>query len=437
MLHLVIVAAALGLGVSGVAAQDVLTGGDAFGDYRSDAPGVKRLIRAGDIEAPDVAGYASNAPGSVERPKDAMPVVPAGFTVELVASGIANPRAIRFAPNGDLFVANAERGEVLVYAAGQGEGSVFASGLDSPYGIAFYPSAAPQWAYVAESSGLVRFPYGGGLAPSGTPERLFGDIPPGGHWTRDIVFSADGSTLFYSVGSGSNVADGIGAEPAGGIEAWAASQPLGAAWGDEAGRAAVLAMDPDGANRRMLATGLRNCAGMALQPATGAPWCVVNERDALGDNVPFDYATSVGDGAFYGWPWFYIGANPDPRWERAPRHDLADSVTVPDVLFQAHSAPLNIAFNPSDAWGPEYQGDAFVALHGSWNRGSRTGYKVVRLDFDADGQPSGTYEDFMTGFVLDDADVWGRPVGVAVAPDGALYVSDDGSGSIWRVRKAD
>ena len=278
----------------------------------------------------------------------------------------------------------------------------------------------------------MRFPYrDGDLKASGKPETVVSGIPANHHWTRDIVFSADGRTLYLSVGSGSNVAEGIGKAPEGGVEAWAAGEAPGAAWGSEQGRAEVRAYDPDGGNGRVVATGLRNCSGMTLQPATGALWCVVNERDGLGDDLPFEYATSVKQGAFYGWPWYYIGSNEDPRHAGA-RTDLAGKVTVPNVLMQAHSAPLGIAFYQGSQFPAEYRGDAFVTLHGSWNRGTRTGYKVVRLKFD-NGRPTGAYEDFMTGFVVSDAAVWGRPVGVAVAKDGALIVTEDGSGTIWRV----
>ncbi|HTN64265.1 MAG TPA: PQQ-dependent sugar dehydrogenase, partial [Devosia sp.] len=301
-------------------AQDaaVLTGQDAFGNWEKDAPGVTRLLKPSDMEAPNLTPSASNSPSTAAMPDGAMPKVPDGFTVELVASGIENPRAIRFAPNGDLFVGNSEAGNVLVYhfeggAAKPASESVFAEGLNQPYGVAFYPAGAnPEWVYVAESDGLKRFPYkSGDMKASGEPETLFDNINPAHHWTRDVVFSADGKTMYYSVGSGSNVGDGtMDPEPEGGVEAWASAHPLGVAWGEEERRAAVLAFDPDGKNERYFATGLRNCAGMALQPATGEPWCVVNNVDELGDNVPFEYATSVKDGAFYGWPWYYIGDNP-------------------------------------------------------------------------------------------------------------------------------
>ncbi|WP_192258684.1 PQQ-dependent sugar dehydrogenase [Mesorhizobium caraganae] len=418
--------------------QPLLTGKDAFGDWKADKPGVRRLIKPQDLQAPFVTESASNGPGVAERPEGANPVVLPGFTAELIASGIANPRVVRVAPNGDLFVANSKDDEIRVYRLGKGSAkpvqkAIFASNLSRPYGIAFYPPGdKPQWVYIANTDSVVRFTYrDGDLKASGEAETIVSDIPSGGHWTRDIAFSADGKTLYVSVGSRSNVAEGTGKEPRGGLDAWAKSMPPGAAWGREGGRADVLAFDADGKNGRIVATGLRNCSGMTVQPATGALWCVVNERDGLGDNVPFEYATSVKDGAFYGWPWYYIGANEDPRHKGA-RPDLAGSVTLPDVLMQAHSAPLNITFYDGGNFPAEYKGDAFVALHGSWNRGVRTGYKVVRLKF-SDGKPTGEYEDFITGFVISNDSVWGRPVGVAVAKDGALILTEDANGTIWRI----
>jgi glucose/arabinose dehydrogenase len=210
-------------------------------------------------------------------------------------------------------------------------------------------------------------------------------------------------------------------------------RPLGAAWGSEENRADVLAFDPDGGHMRVFATGIRNCSGLAIQPETSALWCAVNERDILGDDLPPDYATRVAEGGFYGWPWYYIGDHADPRHPRE-RADLENKITLPDVLIQPHSAPLGMAFYESGAFPPDYKGDAFVALHGSWNRANRTGYKVIRLIM-KDGEPTGEYEDFLTGFVVDDAGVWGRPVDVAVAHDGALLVTDDGGGAIWRVSR--
>ena len=430
----------------------VLTGEDAFGDWREDAPGVTRHIQVADLQPPGFTESASNGPENVPMPEGIAPTVPEGFSVELVASGLENPRVIRFAPNGDLFVANSEAGQVLVFhwpeGAEEPEKHVFVDKLNQPYGIAFYPPGDnPEWVYIGESDGLKRFPYKSGdleLAEDAEDEVLLQGVPAERHWTRDIAFSPEGDKLYYAVGSGSNIGLDSTMEPTpeGGLDAWIADHPLGAAWGGEERRATVLAFDPKAADptafaesEEIFATGLRNCSGMTIQPATGELWCVVNERDELGDNIPFDYATAVAEGKFYGWPWYYIGDNPDPRWAETPREDLADDVTVPDVLFQSHSAPLNITFYEADQFGPEFKGDAFVAMHGSWNRNTRTGYKVVRLDIDENGEPTGTYEDFMTGFVTDDASVWGRPVGIAVGPDGSLYVSEDASGTIWKISK--
>ncbi len=417
--------------------QPMLKGTAAFGDWHADRPGVRRLIRPEDLPKPYATKSASNGAGLVDRPKGAMPQLPPGFSAQLIASGIDNPRVVRVAPNGDLFIADSEANQIRVYrlaerSAKPVEKTIFASGLTQPYGIAFYPADNPQWVYVANSDSIVRFPYhSGDMKASGAPEVIVDNIPSNHHWTRDIVFSPDGKTLYLSVGSGSNIAEDMSRRPEGGVDVWARSKPLGATWGIEDGRADVLAFDPDGKNRRIVATGLRNCSGMTVQPATGALWCVVNERDGLGDNVPFDYATAVRDGAFYGWPWYYIGNNEDPR-HKGERPDLAGKADIPDVLMQAHSAPLNIAFYTGRNFPAQYQGDAFVALHGSWNRGNRTGYKVVRLLF-KDGKPTGEYEDFMTGLVVSNREVWGRPVGVAVAKDGALIVTEDGNGTIWRI----
>jgi glucose/arabinose dehydrogenase len=416
------------------AQQEPLTGAAAYGGWETSKPGVQRLIKPSDLPAPFATGSASNAPENVEKPADALPQAPAGFTVTEFASGLEQPRVIAIAPNGDIFVADSGAGAIRVYRMGE-DGSAtdlgtFAEGLDQPYGIAFYPAADPRYVYVANTGSVVRFPYKAGDAKaSGDAETIVAELPVGHHWTRDLVFSADGKTMFVSVGSGSNVGEGTmeGPAPAGFVE----KNPLGAAWEQEEERAAVLAFDPDGKNRRIYATGLRNCSGMAVQPGTDALWCVVNERDELGDDLPPDYATHVEEGKFYGWPWYYIGGNEDPR-HAGERPDLADKVTVPDVLFQPHSAPLGIGFYEGSAFPADYQGDAFVALHGSWNRDRRTGYKVARLIFD-DGKPTGVYEDFLTGFVTDAQNVWGRPVDVEEAKDGSLLVSDDGSGRIWRV----
>lgn len=425
---------------SAALAQDAtapaLQGTSAFGGWQDDRPGTWRLILPKDLPKPSPAESVSNSADRVTAPEDAAPLLPEGFSAYRIASGLRGPRVVRVAPNGDLFVADSRANRLLVYRLDESgavtEQSVFASGLSQPYGIAFYPSDRPRWVYVANSGSIVRFPYEeGDMSARGEPEEVVADLPTGGHWTRDIAFSPDGGTLYVSVGSLSNVAEAIAAQLEVDAKVWADEMPLGALWGSEEGRAQVRAYDPDGGNGRVVATGLRNCSGMAVQPQTGALWCVVNERDGLGDNVPFEYATTVRDGAFYGWPWYYIGSNEDPRHQGA-RPDLAGEVTIPDVLLQAHSAPLGITFYEGDRFPADYKGDAFVTMHGSWNRGTRTGYKVVRLKFE-NGRPTGAYMDFMTGFVLSDASVWGRPVGVAAAKDGALIVTEDGSGTIWRI----
>jgi glucose/arabinose dehydrogenase len=416
----------------------VATGPAAYGDWRSDAPGVRRKITPADLPAPMASRPAANPSRIIPRPAAAALKVPPGFSVALFAKGLTDPRIVRVAPNGDIFVAESGAGRVRVFRAADGAAAssasgIYASGLDEPFGIAFYPPGPnPRYVYVAGMTAVVRFAYSSGdLKASGAPETIVPSLPRGGHWTRDVAFSPDGRTMYVSVGSGSNDAEDMRPLQAPQLAALQANHPAGAAWGDEEKRADVLAFDPNGGHMRIYATGIRNCSGLAVQPATGALWCAVNERDMLGDDLPPDYATSVKDGAFYGWPWYYVGAHVDPR-HRGERADLADKIVIPDVLIQPHSAPLGITFYEGAQFPKDYRGDAFVALHGSWNRAKRTGYKIVRLTF-KDGAPTGEYQDFLTGFVADDTGVWGRPVGVAAAHDGALLVTDDGAGVIWRI----
>jgi glucose/arabinose dehydrogenase len=421
-------------------ATNELVGEEAFTSWEADRPGVTRLIRPDDLPQPSSKEEVDNAPEVIALPDGGKPEVPVGFEVEMVADGFQQPRVIRTAPNGDLFVADSKANQVHVLRTKDGSGSpiensVFASNLNQPYGIAFYPLGPdPEWVYVANADGVVRFAYeNGDLQASADPETIVEGIPTDRHWTRDIVFSSDGARFYLSVGSGSNIAEQVTSEPEEGIEAFAADHAVGAVWGAELDRATVLSFKPDGTDKQVFATGLRNCSGMTIQPESDALWCVVNERDGLGDNLPPDYATTVEHGEFFGWPWFYIGSHEDPREPlKGQRPDLAKSVSVPDILFQAHSAPLSITFYVGGMFPAEYVGDAFVAMHGSWNRGQRTGYKVVRLMFD-EGKPTGEYQDLATGFVISDGDVWGRPVGVTVAKDGSLIVTEDGSGTIWRV----
>jgi glucose/arabinose dehydrogenase len=415
-----------------------LLGAAAYGDWRTDAPGVLRKLTPADMPAPLASPPAANHSKTVARPDGAMPKVPPGFAVDFFAKDLKQPRAVRIAPNGDIFVTESGAGRVRVLRAQDGAttpsiSDVFASNLQRPFGIAFYPPGPdPHFVYVASTTEVVRYPYkNGDLTASGSPEVVASLPGGGGHWTRDIVFSPDGKTMFVSVGSGSNVAESMPKTPAAGIVAYQAVHPIGASWGAEENRADVLAFNPDGGAMRIFAAGIRNCSGLTVQPETSALWCAVNERDILGDDLPPDYVTHVTEGEFYGWPWYYIGAHEDPR-HKQERPDLANKIAIPDVLIQPHSAPLGITFYEAGQFPREYKGDAFVALHGSWNRAKRTGYKVVRLKF-KDGKPTGEYEDFLVGLVADDASVWGRPVDVAVARDGSLLVTDDGGDVIWRV----
>ena len=419
------------------AEPEVLKGRDAFGDWRRDKPGTIRLISPQDLPRPGATASASRGARVVPHPFGASLQVPPGFKIERFAEGLSDPRVLKVAPNGDIFIAETGSGQIRVMRAADGASSpsvneIFAGGLNEPFGIAFFPNGdKPEWIYVANTDSVVRFAYrAGDLKARGQRETVVPNLPAGGHSTRNIVFTRDDLRMLVSVGSGSNVGEGIGPPP-GGLAAWSDKRPLGAAWSYEQGRAAVLSFDPDGKNSKLFATGIRNCVGLAISPADGSAWCATNERDGLGDDLVPDYVTRVKEGAFYGWPWFYIGANEDPRLPGA-RTDLKDKVTIPDVLLQPHSAPLGLTFYDGSSFPADCRGDAFVTSHGSWNRSQRTGYKVIRIRL-RDGVPTGEYEDFVTGFVLNDRDVWGRPVGVAVAHDGALLISEDGNGTIWRV----
>jgi glucose/arabinose dehydrogenase len=238
--------------------------------------------------------------------------------------------------------------------------------------------------------------------------------------------------MFVSVGSGSNDAEGMPEKSAKAVADFETTHALGSTWDNEENRANVLQLDPQGRELRILATGIRNCVTMPIQAVTGTIYCVTNERDGLGDDLPPDYVTSVQPGAFYGWPWYFIGDHQDPRHAKE-RPDLADKITVPDVLIQPHSAPLQGVFYEG-AMFAAWRGSLVVALHGSWNRATRTGSKIVRVIF-VNGKPTGAYEDILTGFVVSNAEVWGRPVGVAVDHEGALLISEDGNNTLWRLTR--
>jgi glucose/arabinose dehydrogenase len=406
-------------------------------------PGTFRKITTDDLPAPYATQSVSTVSRIVPRPEGMLPQAPPGFRVQLYATGLEQPRVIQVAPNGDVFVMETRAGRIRVLrgvdAAGKaGRSSVFASGFIEAYGMAFYPRGDdPRWLYVANTNSVVRFPYANGdLVASGAPDTVIatlpssiprdveafseyvrsvraGKLPPDhGHWTRDLAFSLDGKRLFVGVGSASNVDDPD-------------DHP------SEHRRADILEYTPDGQFVKVFASGIRNPSGIAVDPNSGELWTSVNERDGLGDDLVPDYITHVQEGGFYGWPYFYLGGHPDPR--HAGKHpELRDEVIVPDVLLQSHTASLQLTFYQATQFPEQYRGDIFAAQHGSWNRSVRSGYEVVRVPL-RDGKASGVYEDFLTGFLTPEGDVWGRPVGVGVAKDGSLLVSDDGSGSVWRV----
>ena len=422
---------------------------------------------------PAIAGAQANRGTLVEKPAGAMPTVPAGFAVREYAE-LRGPRMMVYAPNGDLFVSSPAGNNITVFRDANNDGvfearSVYAQGSEptgsgvvpvpasgrrgggaaapappanpaingpllgasapacevppafnnrgpgtvaAPFGMAFHNG----YLYVGNTGSLVRFKYASGdLKAQGEPEKLL-DLPVGGHSTRNVIFNRAGTKMYVAVGSQSNNNAG-----------------------EDCRRAAILEFNPDGSGYRVYASGIRNPVGLALQPGTDILWTAVNERDNLGDDLVPDYATSVKDGGFYGWPYSYIGQNYDPRY-RGAFPELVKRTIVPDVLVPAHAAALGITFYTGTQFPQRYRNGAFVALHGSWNRSVASGYKVVFFPM-INGRP-GPLEDFMGGFVVSDGEGgtpierWGRPVGVAVAPDGSLLVSDDGANRIWKVSAA-
>ena len=448
----------------------LLTGQAAFTDWNQQTPGVRHKITVADLPAPNEAEAVSNGPRLVPKPADALPTAPPGFKVTLYAGGdsaplqraqatehmarssgtFTQPRLIRTAPNGDLFVADSGAGAILVVRGIGPDGKAqtiekFATGLDHPFGIAFWPADNPKYVYVGNATTVQRLPYKvGDLKASGPAETIVPDIPGyaqltgGGHWTRDVAFSKDGKSMFVSVGSGSNIDDPD-------------THPK------EFHRADVLEYTPEGKFVEVWANGIRNCVGEAINPTTGELWCSVNERDNLGNHLVPDYVSSVPEHSFFGWPWYYIGGKQDPRLpqpcangsaanpqlakpltreeaENCKRVDLSSKVKTPDVLVQPHMASLEMTFYPTSGgqFPASYHGWAFAAEHGSWNRANRAGYNVIAIPMKG-GHATGEYDDFLDGFLTQDGHVWGRPVGVAVAKDGSLFVSDDGTRSIWHV----
>ena len=471
MNKLILVATAIAT-VSPAPGQQVVTGQAAFADWNQQQPGGRRKITVDDLPAPAPQEALSNGPHLVARPEGAVPIAPPGFKVTLYAGGdfiptaasssqnnlppsvpaapsrFREPRLLRTAPNGDLFLSDSHGDKIFVLRGTDANGkaaiiSTYASGLNLPFGINFYPAGPdPKWVYVGNTDSVVRFPYkSGDLVATGASEKVVAELPGfaqlrgGGHWTRDVVFTPNGSKMLVSVGSGSNIDDPD-------------TTPK------EFHRADILEFTPEGKFLKVYASGIRNCVGEAINPTTGQLWCSTNERDNLGNHLVPDYVTSIQEDGFYGWPWYYIGSHTDPRlpapcadgtaanpqaaaispYGSSCKHvDLSSKVIVPDVLVQPHMASLEMTFYTNPAGFPrQYLGDAFAAEHGSWNRASRAGYEVIRIPMH-NGKAEGTYEDFLTGFVTKDGKVWGRPVGVTIAQDGSMFVTDDGSRSVWHI----
>lgn len=388
----------------------------------------------------DTKASKTNFSKVVPWPEGKTPTAPAGFTVTKFAEGMKSPRNIVIAPNGDVIVvlSNSQRTKVeqianeisgkaksevqgksvntvMLFRDANKDGkpeviSTFLAGLNQPFGAAFIGNSF----YVANTDGIWMYPYKTGDTQITGEGKKIAALPAGGynnHWTRNLIVKPDQSKLYVSVGSGSNVAEK-------GLE-------------NEIRRAAILEFNPDGTGEKIYGSGLRNPVGMAWAPGTNMLWTAVNERDGLGDDLVPDYITSVKEGAFYGWPFSYFGQNEDPRLKgQAP--DLVAKALVPDVPMGAHTASLGLAFYTAKKFPSKYQGGAFIGQHGSWNRSQFVGYKVAFMPF-KNGKPSGKIEDFLTGFIKDEKEVYGKPVGVAVAQDGALLVADDVSGIIWRV----
>jgi glucose/arabinose dehydrogenase len=382
-------------------------------------PGTRIQMRVEDLPAPNATPSTANPPQAVAPPEGAALTAPPGFDVSVFADGLEDARWMAVAENGDVFLAQPSSGQVTLLRDTNGDGkadakSVFAGGLSQPHGLAIRGG----YLYIGDTEGVWRVPYRAGQEKAEakpqliTPEGAFGG--GNGHWTRNLAFSPDGTRFYVAIGSGTNI--GIEKPP----------------------RATVQEFSADGKPLGTYASGLRNPVGISFYPGSEDLFVVVNERDTLGDGLVPDYLTHLVRGGFYGWPYSYIGAHPQPGFaDKAP--ELVKQAIVPDLLFKSHSAPLGLVFYEGAQFPAEYKGSAFVALHGSWNAKEPRGYMVVRVPFEA-GRPKGYYESFLTGFRLQgqkgfgsQAQVWGRPAGLAVAHDGTLLVADDVGNKIWRV----
>jgi glucose/arabinose dehydrogenase len=357
-------------------------------------------------------------------PEGKTPVAPEGFVVTRYADKLNSPRWFYITPNGDILVSESQTNkkksanDIILLRDENKDGVVdlqktFMRDLNQPLGMLVYRG----WLYVGNTDGIYRYPYTAGQTEITVKGEKIVDLTPGGynnHWTRNIIPGPDSSKFYVSTGSGSN--DGEH-----GIES-------------ENRRACILEINPDGSGERLYAYGLRNPIGTAFEPTTRKLWCVVNERDNLGDDLVPDYLTEVKEGGFYGWPYSYFGPHEDPRWKGKIPDGLLEKTLVPDVSMGAHASCLGLAFYTKKSFPKKYQGGAFVGEHGSWNRSKFSGYKVAFVPF-RDGRPSGGPEDFLSGFIADESknEVYGRPVGVIVLEDGSILVADDGANVIWKV----
>jgi glucose/arabinose dehydrogenase len=380
------------------------------------------------LPAPFATPSARNNSKVIGWPAGKMPTPAAGFDVALFADKLANPRQAYVLPNGDILVVEATRewpgradrpeksaNRITFFRDADRDckpelRETFLTGLNMPHGMVLLGN----WFYVANTDGVVRYPYKAGQTKLEAKPAKVLDLPAGGHYTRNLLADPAGKKLFIAVGSTSNI-DEDGAD---------AKDPR---------RAAILEMNPDGSAMRVFAGGLRNPVGMDWEPSTKTLWTVVNERDLLGDDLVPDYLTSVKDGAFYGWPYSYFGQIEDPR-KKGQRPDLVAKAIKPDYALGSHTAALGLAFYNGKSFPQRYRGGAFIGMHGSWNRSKMVGYKVAFIPF-ANGKPAGPMEDILTGFIADESkfEAYGRPVGVTVAPDGSLLVADDSGGKVWRV----
>jgi len=383
-----------------------------------------RVVETGPAEQlvlppPYATRGVANPSRIVAWPKGKLPTAPAGFEVSLFADQLENPRTLYTLPNGDVLVMESLRRQgssrIILLRDDNKDGKpdrreVFADNLNGAFGMALHGNRF----YVGNTDGVVVIPYRTGDTRITRQAEKILDLPGGGHYTRNILIDADGKKIYVSVGSATNVDEEMTDTK-------------------DHRRAAILQANLDGSAMRVFAGGLRNPVGLDWEPKTIQLWTVVNERDMLGDELVPDYLTSVKDGVFYGWPYSYFGQNEDPR-KKGQRPDLVAKALKPDFALGAHVAPLGLVFYNGKSFPARYHGGAFIGLHGSWNRSTLVGYKVVFIPF-TNGKPSGAMEDFLTGFLPNPKgnEVYGRPVGVAVWTDGSLLVSDDGSNKVWRV----